>query len=373
MAMPGGAGRILIVDDEVAQLRALCTTLREHDYETVGCPTPHAALAALQEGHFDLLLTDLMMPEMDGIALLREARRLDPNLVGVMMTGAGTIARAVEAMKAGALDFILKPFDSSVILPVLNRALTIRRLHIVNAELDDDLRQRTAELETANKELEAFCYSVSHDLRSPLRAIDGFSNMLMIHHAPGLSPEAQRLLKNISLNAKRMGQLIDDLLGFSQLTRQPLSRQFVNVSALVQGILRDLRKEQNARQIDISVGPLPGCRGDPSLLTQIFVNLLSNALKFTRHRAVARIEIGCQEQGPEQVYFVRDNGAGFDMQYAEKLFGVFQRFHRADEFEGTGIGLSIVQRIVHRHGGRIWAEAHLEQGATFYFTIPTAA
>jgi signal transduction histidine kinase len=367
------AGRILIVDDEVAQMKALCAILREHDYETVGFPAPNAALAALQDGRFDLLLTDMMMPEMDGIALLQAARQIDPDLVGVMMTGAGTIATAVEAMKAGALDYILKPFDLSIILPVLSRALAMRRLRRVNAQLDEGLRQRTAELEAANKELEAFSYSVSHDLRAPLRAIDGFSNLLLIDHARTLPSEAQRLLNNISLNAKRMGQLIDDLLGFSRLTRQPLSRQLVSVSALVQGVLRDLRKEQSTRSLEVSVAALPDCHGDPSLLTQVFVNLLSNALKFTRHRTTAKIEIGCQRHGREQVYFVRDNGAGFDMQYAEKLFGVFQRFHRAEEFEGTGIGLSIVQRIVHRHGGRIWAEAHVDQGAAFYFTIPTVA
>ena len=369
----GSLPRILIVDDEVAQMKALCATLREHHYDTVGFPTPKAALAALQSGRFELLLTDLMMPQMDGIALLQAARQTDPHLVGVMMTGAGTIATAVEAMKAGAIDYILKPFDLSVILAVLVRALAMRRLRVINAELDEGLRQRTAELEAANKELEAFSYSVSHDLRAPLRAIDGFSNMLLLNHAPGLSPEAQRLLNNISLNSKRMGQLIDDLLGFSRLTRQPLSRQEVSVAALVQGVLRDLRKEQNSRPLEISVAPLPHCQGDPSLLTQVFVNLLSNAFKFTRHRAPAKIEIGSRQQEREQVYFVRDNGAGFDMQYAEKLFGVFQRFHRADEFEGTGIGLSIVQRIIHRHGGRIWAEAQVEQGATFYFTIPSAA
>jgi signal transduction histidine kinase len=364
--------RILIVDDELAQMKALCATLREHNYQTTGFPAPKSALAALRPGQFDLLLTDLMMPGMDGIALLQVARQIDPRLVGVMMTGAGTVATAVEAMKAGALDYILKPFELSVILPVIERALAMRRLRIINAELDEGLRQRTSELEAANKELEAFSYSVSHDLRAPLRAMDGFSSILMADFRPDLPAEARRLLQNISINARRMGQLIDDLLGFSRLSRQPLTRQQVDVAAIVHGVLRDLFKEADRSRLEVSVAELPDCEGDASLLTQVFVNLLSNAVKFSRHREKARIEVGCHQHGQEQVYFVRDNGAGFDMQYAEKLFGVFQRFHRSDEFEGTGVGLSIVQRIIHRHGGRIWAEAHVNKGATFYFTIPQA-
>jgi len=364
--------RILIVDDEVAQMKALCATLREHNYLTTGFPAPKSALAALQPGQFDLLLTDLMMPGMDGIALLQAARQIDPRLVGVMMTGAGTVATAVEAMKAGALDYILKPFELSVILPVIERALAMRRLRIINAELDEGLRQRTFELEAANKELEAFSYSVSHDLRAPLRAMDGFANILMADFRPDLPREAQRLLQNISINARRMGQLIDDLLGFSRLSRQPLTRQHVNVAAIVHGVLRDLFKEGDRSRLEVSVAELPDCEGDASLLTQVFVNLLSNAVKFSRDREKAQIDVGCHQDGREQVYFVRDNGAGFDMQYAEKLFGVFQRFHRSDEFEGTGVGLSIVQRIIHRHGGRIWAEAHVNKGATFHFTIPQA-
>ncbi len=362
--------RILIVDDEVAQMKALCATLRDHEFETVGFSDPRDALAALKDRHFDLLLTDLMMPGMDGIELLEAARHTDPNLVGVMMTGAGTIATAVEAMKAGALDYILKPFELNVILPVISRALAMRTLRIINAQLDEGLRQRTAELEATNKELEAFSYSVSHDLRAPLRAMDGFSSMLLQDFAGEVPAEAQRLLRNISINAKRMGRLIDDLLGFSRLTRQPLSRHWISITALVQEVLRDLCKDQDARRLDIKVGDLPNCEGDPALLTQVYINLVSNALKFTRHRERACIEVGCQQPEHGPIYFVRDNGAGFDMQYADKLFGVFQRFHRTEEFEGTGVGLSIVQRIVHRHGGRIWAEAAVDQGAAFYFTIP---
>ncbi|MEP6667857.1 MAG: response regulator [Chthoniobacter sp.] len=369
MAAPPTA-RILIVDDEAPQMKALCETLRDHDYETVGFTTGQAALVALRETKFDLLLTDLMMPGMDGIALLRAARETDPHLVGILMTGAGSIATAVEAMKAGALDYILKPFELRVILPVLSRALAMRRLRLENAELEKRVRERTAELEVANKELEAFSYSVSHDLRAPLRAIDGFSSILDRDFRHGMPDEAGRLLDRVTTSARRMGQLIDDLLRFSRLGRQALARRPVNTSNLVQAVLQDLRKLQGDRNIEVDVGDLPECVGDPSLLQQVFYNLLANAFKYTSRKKEAKVNVGHRMENGEGVFFIQDNGAGFDMQYVDKLFGVFQRLHRDEQFEGTGVGLSIVQRIVHRHGGRVWAEGELDCGATFSFTLP---
>lgn len=364
------AARILIVDDEAAQMKALCETLRDHDYETVGFTSGKDALAALREAKFDLFLTDLMMPEMDGVTLLRAALESDSNLVGILMTGHGTIDTAVEAMKAGALDYILKPFKLSVILPVLSRALTVRRLRIENAKLEQRVRRHTAELEAANKELEAFSYSISHDLRAPLRHVDGFANILLEKFSSDLPDEAQRLLSSVSNGARHMGRLTDDLLRFSRLSRQPLSKRPVNLSSLVQQVLEELRKEQPDRRVEVYAGELPDCVGDPSLLRQVLVNLLSNAFKFTRQKEKAIVEVGCDPQEGERVYFIRDNGVGFDLTHAQKLFGVFQRMHREEEFEGTGVGLSIVQRIIQRHGGRVWAEAELDKGATFYFTLP---
>lgn len=360
--------RILIVDDEAPQMKALCDTLRDHNYETTGFSSAHRALEALKEKSFDLLLSDLMMPEMDGITLLQSALKIDPNLVGIIMTGQGTIATAVEAMKTGALDYILKPFKLSVILPVLARALAIQQLRRENAELTRSLRERTAELEAANHELEAFSYSVSHDLRAPLRHIDGFSGMLLSQYASEMPEDAQRMLKTVASSAQRMSQLIEDLLRLSRLNQQTLSRRTVSVSELVNEVLETLRKDQGDRQIEVRVGELPDCVGDWSLLKQVFVNLLSNAFKYTRRKEKAVIEVGCRCDGDETVYFIRDNGAGFDMEYAQKLFGVFQRMH-GEEFEGTGVGLSIVQRIVQRHGGRIWAEAEVDKGANFFFTL----
>jgi PAS domain S-box-containing protein len=242
----------------------------------------------------------------------------------------------------------------------------VRRL---NEVLEDRVRERTAELEDANRELEGFSYSVSHDLRAPLRAMDGFARILMEEYGKSLPSGAVRHLSTIVESARQMGRLIDGLLAFSRLSRQAISAQTVSTAALVREALESARAEYAGRRVEIVVGDLPDCHGDPVLLKQVWVNLISNALKFTRKREEARIEIGSRRITGKRVYYVKDNGVGFDMRYADKLFGVFQRLHRAEEYEGTGVGLATIQRIIHRHGGRIWAEARPDQGATFYFMI----
>ena len=369
--MPAEPGvRILVVDDEVAQRKALCDTLRDHGYDTIGCATGEAALAALREARFALLLSDLMMPGMDGVTLLRAAFGVDPSLVGVIMTGHGTVDTAVEAMKSGALDYIVKPFKLSVVLPVIARALGVRRLRLENAELQRQIRDRTSELEASNQDLEAFSYSVSHDLRAPLRAIDGFSRTLVGEHAALLPDDARRLLDKVTSGAQRMGQMIDDLLRLSRAGKQQLSRRPVDLSLLVGSVVDGLRKEHAGREIEVHLGDLPIAVGDAALVEQILVNLLANAFKFTRGEPQARIEIDSRREAEETIYFVRDNGAGFDPRYAARLFGPFQRLHRAEEFEGTGVGLAIVQRIIQKHGGRVWAEGKENEGATFYFALP---
>lgn len=245
------------------------------------------------------------------------------------------------------------------------------KIRLLNDDLEKRVHERTTQLESANKELEAFSYSVSHDLRAPLRAIDGFSRIVMDDYAASLPEDGQSLLHDVCANTRRMGELIDDLLSFSKLGRQPLKRGRVAVDRLVKECLADLNPNHNGRRIELCIGELADCEGDVSLLRQVWINLLSNAIKYTGKCAQAVIEVGCRHGKPPDgpVYFVKDNGVGFDMRYAERLFGVFQRLHRSEDYEGTGVGLAIVARVVGRHGGRIWAESEPGKGTTFSFTV----
>ena len=239
----------------------------------------------------------------------------------------------------------------------------------LNAELEQRVHARTAELSAANQELEFFTYSVAHDLRAPLRHIDAFSKILGEDCAASLTPEAQHYLNNIRKSTAKMSQLVDDLLNLARVGRQELRRQTTPLGGLVNEVLADLKEETAGRTLEWHIQPLPAIECDPGLMKQVFANLLSNAVKYTRPRPVAVIEVGCRKMNGDSAVFVRDNGVGFNMKYADKLFGVFQRFHRAEEFEGTGVGLATVDRIVRKHGGHIWAEAAVDRGATFYFTV----
>ena len=369
--MPDIKHRILIVDDEVAQMKALCDTLELHGYETMGFNNGQEALDVLQAAKFDLLLTDMMMPGMDGLSLLRAAQKLDPNLVGVVMTGHGSIDTAVEAMKAGALDYILKPFKVRVILPVLSRALTVRELRLRNAALEQRERQHTIELEAANEELDSFASSIAHDLSAPARHVAGYAQILMEAHAAELSPTTLEYVRNIIKAGDRMGALIADMLAFSRLARAEIKREPVDLGALVESVRIELGPETKGREIVWKVSELPIVQADESMLRQVVHNLLSNAIKYTRGRASAEIEINSQVDRMNRIVVsVRDNGAGFDMRDSDKLFGMFQRLHSSSEFEGTGIGLANVRRILQRHGGQSWATAEKGKGAKFYFALP---
>ncbi len=248
----------------------------------------------------------------------------------------------------------------------------LAQIEAQNAELEKRVRERTAELEAANDELEAFCSSAAHDLRTPIRAITGFTDILLAHHSDTMPADVRRYIGQIHDGSSQMSQLITDLLAFSRLGRQALTRQTVEPAHLCREVFKELEREHQGRHIELRLVALPVVYGDPALLRVVFVNLLSNALKYSRPRDPAVIEIGVTHPANEvtPVFFVRDNGVGFDMHNADKLFGLFKRLHHLHEFEGTGVGLATVRRIIERHGGRIWAEAAPDAGATFFFTVP---
>ena len=293
------------------------------------------------------------------------SRRLTAPLVGV--------TKAAEAMATGDLTQRVPAGRDDELGKLANSFNTMaEQVSRSHHHLEAQVAQRTKALEGTNAELESFSYSVSHDLRAPLRAIHGFSRILLEDHNAKLDPEAQRLLAVIDQNTRRMGQLIDDLLAFSRLGRTDLSTGPVDMKELTQLVADEVQRGEAGRDgsLEIRIDPLPPARGDRGLLRQVVSNLLLNAAKFTRGRPSATIEVGSQADGGQTVYYVKDNGAGFDARYADKLFGVFQRLHSTEQFDGTGVGLAIVKRIVQRHGGRVWAEGAVNQGATFYFTLP---
>ena len=285
-------------------------------------------------------------------------------LIGALLFGAG--AGVCLVWRHQSVRFYREKAAAADTLWAAQEAL--RRL---NVELEQRVVERTAQLQVTHQELESFSYSVSHDLRAPLRHVMGFVDLLQKDAGPALSEQSLRHLATISQSAKRMGDLIDDLLDFSRVGRAALHKTEIHLDELVRETLGDFQAETKGRNIAWNIHPLPAVQADRTLLRMALVNLISNAVKFTGARAEAKIEIGCAPNGNGQTeIFIRDNGVGFDPQYADKLFGVFQRLHSHDEFEGTGIGLANVQRIIHRHGGRVWAEGVVDGGATFYFSIP---
>lgn len=241
---------------------------------------------------------------------------------------------------------------------------------VLHENLEEKVRQRTAELAVANKELEAFSYSVSHDLRAPLRAIGGYARILQEDYEPQLDAEGKRVINVILDNAKMMGELIDDLLTFSKMSRLEAIYESIDMSRMAKACADAILQTEKPDRYSLTIQALPPCKGDPSMLRQVWINLIGNAVKYSSRKSNPQIEIGMVSDPAANIYFVKDNGAGFDMKYYNKLFGVFQRLHRQDEFEGTGLGLALAKRIVSKHGGEIWGAATLDGGATFYFSIP---
>jgi two-component system, sensor histidine kinase and response regulator len=362
---------ILIVDDYPENLLALEAVLEDLSQNIVKATSGEEALRQLLKQDFAVVLLDVKMPSMDGFetaSLIRQRERSQYTPI-IFLTG---VERSDEQMRRGyelgAVDYLLKPY-----LPeVLRWKVTVFvDLYLKTQEVKhfDEIQRLNRELEATNRELEAFSYTVSHDLRAPLDLVAGFAEILQTDFGHCLPEQGQDYLHRLHKNSLRMGQLIEDLLAFSRESRQPLIKRTVTPSEIVSQVIEELEAVYPDCQVDVQITNLPLCQADPALLRQVYYNLLSNSFKYTGTREEPVVEIGCGEMDGKTVYYVKDNGVGFDMGQAEKLFTVFHRLHSADEFEGTGLGLAIVHQIIRRHGGHIWADAEPDHGATFYFTL----
>jgi len=364
--------RLLVVDDDVAHLRALEEILQDLGHEVTVCASPYIAMEHLKQQKYDVLLSDLRMPEMDGIELMRAAMEIDPDLVSVLMTGYSSLDSAVQAMKAGALDYILKPFRIGALQPVLNRAIQVRRLRVDNRRLSTQLELRAEQLEAANAELDKFAARVAHDLRAPLNIIVGFADALTRSAANRLDPREQGHLERIVAAGQRASRLVSSLLSFARLGDGPLLRERVNLQQIVGCALACLANPADDRSsaIDWRISDLPEVEGDPILLGQVFANLLSNAVKYTREVDAPRVDIYFESMGEALNIVITDNGVGFDSFRKNDLFNPFVRLHDARRFEGIGMGLANVRRIVERHGGKVSATGKPGAGASFVLSFP---
>jgi two-component system sensor histidine kinase/response regulator len=364
-ARPSGSERvdILVVDDRSDKLLAVETILAPLGERLVRARSGEQALRHLLQADVAVILLDVHMPGMDGFETARLARGRERSRQTpiIFVTADDNEVEIARAYALGAVDFIRSPFTAEMLRAKVSVFVELFRAR-------RQLERETEHVQALNEELEAFSYSVSHDLRAPVRHVSGFVNLLRRSSEGALNETARHHLDSIARAASRMGELIDDLLAFSRMGRSELMRTRVDLARLVRELLPDVGAPGH---VEWHLDDLPEVSGDPAMLRVVMVNLLANAVKYTRTREHPRIEVGATpgEDG-KIVISVRDNGVGFDMQYADRLFGVFQRLHSADEFEGTGIGLATVRRVVHRHGGRVWAEAAVDQGATFHFSLP---
>ncbi|HTI71004.1 MAG TPA: ATP-binding protein [Candidatus Limnocylindria bacterium] len=380
VSLDGSHPLILVVEDH-AEMRDFIAEGLGSEYRVVTAVNGIQGFEMALERQPDVILTDFMMPGMSGqqlVEALQRDRRLQPIPV-IMLTARVDEASRVACLRAGAQDFLIKPFSLAELrarvgnLAAKKRAeVEVTRLNQMLLDRNTTLERLTAELATVNQDLETFSFSIAHDLRAPIRAVGGLTGILTQKHGAHIPDGARLLLDRISLSARQMSQMIEGLLNFSRLGRRSINAVRVDVTALATRLAAGLQAESPDRNVSVRISQMPDCLGDALLLEHVLGNLLSNAFKFTRDRAEARIEVTSEPDADGVHYLVRDNGAGFDMRYAGKLFGVFHRLHRTEEFEGTGIGLSIVQRIVQRHGGRIWAEGEVGVGATFFFKLPLA-
>ena len=368
--------KILIVDDRPENLFALQKLLIVLGVEVFQASSGNEALGLALDHDFFAAILDVQMPGMDGYELAELLRGNQSTATLPIIFVSAVFSDEYHHRKgyeAGAVDFISKPFIPEILLSKIKVFLDLFEQRHVLETMVEQLNFTNGQLELVNQELETFSYSISHDLRAPLRAIDGFSRMLAEALKDDNKVNAQHYLETIHDNASQMNNLIDGLLQFSQLAFDPLASREIEMKELAEYVLQDVLSGQPERSVQVSVADLPAAWGDPLFIKQVFENLLQNAIKFSRNCEKAQVEIGFKPYFEKTAYFVRDNGAGFDMRYADKLFGVFQRMHSAAEFEGTGVGLAKVRRIILRHGGEVWAEARVNEGATFYFTLAQAS
>jgi len=401
--------RVLVVEDSATQAEALRALLEGASYEVAVATSGEAGLAAFEAQEYDAVISDVVMPgAVDGYELCRRikaSQRRDTPVV--LLTSLSDPLDIIRGLECGADNFLTKPYEPDHLLERLETLLATRAtrdharsrmgvkvfflgreftitsereqiLDLLISTFEDavrqnrELRQREEALDATNKELEAFTYSISHDLRGPLRHADGFSKLLLDECAPHLDATAQGYVQRIRQAVQHMARMVDELLNLGRVGRRELSAQPTEVRSLVDAARSELEVQTRGRRVHWQIGPLPRVECDRELMESVFANLLGNAVKFTRGRDPTVIQVGQTSIGGQTAIFVRDNGVGFDTRYADKLFGIFQRLHRADEFEGTGVGLATVQRIMHKHGGRVWAEAEVGKGATFYLVLPAA-
>ncbi|MFW2355263.1 sensor histidine kinase [Hydrogenophaga sp.] len=365
--------RLLVVDDEAPQQRALCEILVDQGYDVVGCTDPLEALGRLDTSAFELMLTDLQMPGMDGIELTRRAQAVAPDMVVVLMTAHGSIGSVVDAMKNGAIDYVQKPFRISGIVPAVERALEVQRLRVNNRRLEAEVSQQVKELVAVNQELDAFAARLAHDLRGPLVNMRSILAMTLQDLGEQLDPQQAEMMRRGVQSGDLALRMVRDLLDFARLGNQPLTMAPLRLDEVLKAALATVQPQCADRAIDWSIGPMPEINGHAGLLQQAFVNLLGNAVKYTSAREQAHISVAARAlpDGGHHIVFA-DDGAGFDPKQADQLFKPFRRLHAADEFVGEGMGLANVRRIVERHGGTVVARGRLGEGASFTIALPAS-
>lgn len=360
--------KILIVDDRQENLIALRTILSEIEAEVIEATNGNDALTATLNHHFALAILDVQMPGMDGYELAYYMQRdSSTDKIPVIFLTANFSAedKISKGYEIGAVDYLVKPYDPFILLSKVSVFLTLFSQQL-------ELKNYSKQLEAVNKELEAFSYSVSHDLRSPLRSVHSYTKILMEEYGTKLDEEGKRLCDAIFSGSTKMGKLIDDLLSFSKIGRSSLNPALLDMESMVYSSFTEISGEKGKESIKLIIEKLHNASGDANLIRLVWNNLISNAIKYSSKEKTSKITIGSKQENDMITYFIKDNGVGFDMQYVHKLFGVFQRLHSDSEFEGSGVGLANVQRIILKHNGSVWAEGEVGKGATFYFSLPAA-